>query len=90
MKQFPALANIDYHTANLTAGDCLFIPSGWILQERSLDTSISIIYNIDHTQAVNVDLNAVQTCSTSNNYDASFTLDHIDWSAMDEEPRNLK
>ncbi len=72
---------------NLTAGDCLLIPSGWILQERSVDSSISIIYNIDHKQALNVDLNAVQTCDT---YDSSFTLDQIDWSHVDNEPRNLK
>ncbi|CAF3977457.1 unnamed protein product, partial [Rotaria sp. Silwood1] len=25
---------------NLTAGDCLLIPNGWIFQERSLDNTI--------------------------------------------------
>ncbi len=66
------------------------IPSGWIFQERSEDSSISIIYNIDHKQALNVDLNAVQMCETSNTYDSSFTLDQIDWSHADNGPRNLK
>jgi len=56
LNQFPALVNIDYHIANLTAGDCLFIPSGWIFQERSLDSTIAIIFNIHHKQALNVDL----------------------------------
>ncbi len=88
--EFPALANIDYHIANLTSGDCLLIPSGWIFQERSEDSSISVIYNIDHKQALNVDFNAVKTCETSNKYDRSFTLDQIDWSHADNEPKNLK
>jgi hypothetical protein len=88
--QFPALANINYHIANLTAGDCLFIPSGWIFQERSLDSTIAIIYNIHHNQALNVDLNAVETCLINNKYDSSFTLDQIDWSNTENEPQSLK
>ena len=88
--EFPALENIDYHIANLTAGDCLLIPSGWIFQERSEDSSISIIYNIDHKQATSADLNAVQTCETNNKYDSSFTLDQIDWSHSDTESKYWK
>jgi hypothetical protein len=75
--QFPALADIDYHLANLTSGDCLFIPSHWVFQERSFEKTMSIIYNIKHRHALNVDKKELQTCSE---YDATFTLDQIDWS----------
>ncbi len=88
--QFPALANINYYVANLTAGDCLFVPSGWIFQERSLNSTISIIYHIHHQQALTIDLNAVETCSRSNQYDSSFTLDEIEWSTVENESPNLK
>ncbi len=88
--QFPALENVDYHVANLTAGDCLFIPVNWIFQERSLDSTISIIYNIHHKQALDIDLNQVQTCSTSDTFDGSFTLDQVDWPSMENEPQNFK
>jgi len=76
--QFPALANIDYHIANLTSGDCLFIPSNWIFQERSFENTISVTYNIKHKIALNIDVKELETCET---YDATFTLDQIDWSA---------
>lgn len=87
LNQFPAFANIEYHVANITAGDCLLIPSGWIFQERSSDSTISIIYNLDHQQAIDVDLNTLEACQT---YDPSFTLDQIDWSSIDNEPHSLK
>jgi hypothetical protein len=88
--QFPALANIAYHVANLTAGDCLFIPHNWIFQERSLDNTISIIYNIHHKQALSVDLNEIQKCSTSDSFDPSITLDQLDWSSTENQPQNLR
>ncbi|CAF1099452.1 unnamed protein product [Rotaria sordida] len=82
--QFPAFANIDYHIANLKSGDCLFIPSSWIFQERTFENTISVIYNIKHHQALNIDINQLKNCST---YDATFTLDQIDWSA---EPQTFR
>ncbi|CAF4931983.1 unnamed protein product, partial [Rotaria sp. Silwood1] len=88
--QYPELENIDYYVTNLTAGDCLFIPNGWIFQERSLDNTISIIYNIHHKQALNIDINDIKHCSTSNTFEFPLTLDQIDWSNIDNEPQNLK
>ncbi|UJR21880.1 hypothetical protein I4U23_024953 [Adineta vaga] len=88
--QFPQLANVEYHITNLTAGDCLLIPVHWIFHERSLDSTISIIHNIHHKQALNIDLNEIQTCTESNTYDASFTLDNINWANTENEPQNLK
>ncbi|CAF1036633.1 unnamed protein product [Rotaria sordida] len=88
--QYPELENIDYYVTNLTAGDCLFIPNEWIFQERSLDKTISIIYNIDHKQILNINIDEIKICSTKNIFDSSFTLDQIDWSKMENEPQNLK
>jgi hypothetical protein len=84
--QFPALANIDYHIANLTSGDCLFIPNNWIFQERSFENTIAIVYNIKHQQALHVDGNELKSCAT---YDATFTLDQIDWS-VERQPQSFK
>ncbi|CAF1253802.1 unnamed protein product [Adineta steineri] len=88
--QFPEFTNIEYHVANLTAGDCLFIPINWVFQERSLDNTITVIYNIHHKQALNIDLNQIETCSKDDSYDSSFTLDQIDWASMQNEPRNFR
>lgn len=76
--QFPAFANVDYHAANLKSGDCLFVPSEWVFQERSFESSISVIYNIKNQQALNIDANELNNCSS---YDETFTLDQIDWPA---------
>ncbi len=81
MNQFPALAEIDYHLANLTSGDCLFIPSGWVFQDRSLENTIAVIYHIKHQQALNVDIQELKMCPK---YDPTFTLDQIDWSIENE------
>ena len=83
---FPALVNVDYHTANLTSGDCLFIPSNWIFQERSLENTIAVIYNIRHQHALNIDINELKTCP---DYDGTFTLDQIDWS-NEHQPQSFK
>ena len=77
---------MDYHTANLTSGDCLFIPSDWVFQERSLENTISVIYNIKHRQALHIDTNELKTCPA---YDDTFTLDQIDWS-VDRHPQSFK
>jgi hypothetical protein len=90
LDQFPALANVDYHVANLSSGDCGFIPSGWVFQERSLESTVTIIYNIHHKRAGYVDASELQTCSSSTPYDPSFTLDQVDWSMLEHEPQNLK
>ncbi|CAF3990821.1 unnamed protein product [Rotaria sordida] len=68
--------NVDYYVTNLTAG-------------RSLDNTTSIICNIHHKQALNIDVNEVKSCSTRNTLDSSFTLDQIDWSTMENGPQNL-
>ncbi len=81
MNQFPALAGIDYHLANLTSGDCLFIPSDWVFQDRSIENTIAVIYNIKHQQALNVDVKELNMCPE---YDPTFTLDQIDWSIENE------
>ncbi|CAF1381138.1 unnamed protein product [Adineta steineri] len=83
---FPSLANIDYHIANLTSGDCLFIPNHWYFQERSLENTITIVYNIKHQQALNIDVNELKTCPE---YDPTFTLDQIDWS-VERHPQSFK
>jgi len=85
--KFPAFADIDYYGANLTSGDCLFVPSSWIFQERSIGSTISVIYNINHEHALEVNLNDDKTCSS---FDSSFTLDQIDWASIENEPPNLK
>ncbi|CAF4304061.1 unnamed protein product, partial [Rotaria sordida] len=82
--------NVDYYVTNLTAGDCLFISNGLIFQGCSLDNTTSIICNIHHKQALNIDVNEVKSCSTRNTFDSSFTLDQIDWSTMENGPQNLK
>lgn len=75
---------------NLTAGDCLLIPNEWLFQERSLDNTISIIYNIHHKHALTVDLNEIENCLKSNTLDSSFTLDQIDWASIENQPKNLR
>jgi hypothetical protein len=86
LNQFPALADIDYHLANLTSGDCLFIPTGWVFQDRSIENTIAVIYNINHQQALNVDVNELKMCAE---YDLTFTIDQIDWST-EHEPMSFK
>lgn len=86
LKTFPALADIDHHVANLTAGDCLFVPNDWIFQERSTENTISVIYNIKHGQALNVDKEELNNCPK---YDPTFTLDQIDWS-VERHPQSFK
>ncbi|UJR27910.1 hypothetical protein I4U23_009171 [Adineta vaga] len=83
---FPAFNNVEYHLANLTSGDCLFIPNSWVFQERSMEHTISVIYNIKHQHALKIDANELKQCS---DYDATFTLDQIDWSA-DRQPQSFK
>ncbi|CAF5008089.1 unnamed protein product, partial [Rotaria socialis] len=89
LNQYPELENIEYHVANLTAGDCIFIPSQWIFQERSLDNTISILYNINHKQALQLNLQELKTCSESDPLDSSLTLDRIDWTAIESDPENI-
>lgn len=84
--QFPALAEVDYHLANLTSGDCLLIPSSWVFQERSLENSIAVLYNIRHHQAVTITPEELEACAE---YDPTFTLDQIDWS-IERAPTNFK
>lgn len=84
--RFPALAEVDYHLANLTSGDCLLIPSGWIFQERSLENGIAILYNIKHHLAATITSEELGTCAE---YDPTFTLDQIDWST-EHAPTNFK
>ena len=90
LKQYPALADIEYHVANLTAGDCLFIPSGWIFQERSPDNTMTVLFNINHQRAVHLESAEIEHCAQTAVEDPSFTVDQIDWSMLDHEPQNLK
>jgi hypothetical protein len=90
LKRFPALTNIDYHLANLTSGGCLLIPTGWTFHENSLDTTVTIIHNLHHQRAIHLDTYDINTCTSTNTYDRSFTLDQINWSALDNEPLSLK
>ena len=89
LDQFSALVDVEYHIAKLTSADCLFIPSNWIFQERSLESTIAVIYNINHQQAVNIDASVIEKCAKNETFDAKFTLDQIDWTA-ESEPQNLK
>ncbi|CAF1418715.1 unnamed protein product [Rotaria magnacalcarata] len=90
LNQYPELENVEYHVANLTAGDCIFIPNGWIFQERSLDSTISILYNINHKQALQLNLEELKTCSESDPLDSPLTLDRIDWTAIESDPENIR
>lgn len=90
MNQHPELANVDYYVANLTAGDCLFVPNEWVFQERSLDNIISVLYNMRHAKTAAIDLNELENCVKSDTSDSSFTLDLIDWAAIESEPQNLR
>ena len=89
LDRFPALADVQYYTTTLASGDCLFIPSGWVFQERSLESTIGMIYNINHYQATELSVEDIKTCQTNHIYDDKFTLDQIDW-ITDREPPNLK
>lgn len=42
------------------------------------------MYNIKHQQALSVDRNELENCGT---YDATFTLDQVDWPA---EPQSFR
>ncbi|CAF0826043.1 unnamed protein product [Adineta ricciae] len=84
--QFPALADVEYHVANLTSGDCIFIPSSWTFQERSLEHTFSVIYNVKHRRALNIDVKELTECA---DYDPTFTLDQIDWS-VERQPQSFK
>lgn len=86
LNRFPALAEVEYHLANLTSGDCLLVPSGWIFQERALENSIAVIYNIKHHMASTISPKELETCAE---YDPTFTLDQIDWST-EQAPMNFK
>jgi len=72
---------------NLTAGDCVFIPNGWVFHERSSESSIAILYNIEHRQVSNVNLNAIETCSE---YDSTLTFDQVDLANGNNEPTSLR
>ena len=89
LNQYPALANIQYHIVNVSAGDCLFIPSQWAFQDRSLASTITFVYNFNHHQMVMIDANDLNNCLNKNEYDEKFTLDQIDWESP-REPPNLK
>ncbi|XP_062575228.1 tRNA wybutosine-synthesizing protein 5-like [Saccostrea cucullata] len=40
--KYPGLADVEFYTINLTAGDCLFIPYKWIHQVRSFDSNLAV------------------------------------------------
>lgn len=89
MDQYPALANIEYHVANVSAGDCLLIPSQWAFQERSLEATITIVYSLSHQQMLMIDSDETERCLNSTQYDENFTVDQIDWTA-ERQPPSLK
>ena len=47
----------EYHFANMTAGDCLYIPFKWIHQVRSYNQNIAVNLWWDHagTKALDLD-----------------------------------
>ncbi|XP_061177332.1 tRNA wybutosine-synthesizing protein 5-like [Saccostrea echinata] len=40
--KYPGLADVEFYTINITAGDCLFIPYKWIHQVRSFDSNLAV------------------------------------------------
>ncbi|XP_070568015.1 tRNA wybutosine-synthesizing protein 5-like [Ptychodera flava] len=40
--KYPELNNVEYHFANMTPGDCLFIPFKWFHQVNSFDGNIAV------------------------------------------------
>ncbi|XP_071819609.1 uncharacterized protein [Apostichopus japonicus] len=46
--KFPSLAKVDFHFANLSAGDCIFLPYKWIHQVNSYDRNIAVNVWWDH------------------------------------------
>ncbi|ESO82239.1 hypothetical protein LOTGIDRAFT_96029, partial [Lottia gigantea] len=41
MRKYPGLAKVEYIHAHIDAGDCLYIPYGWIHQVRSFNSNIA-------------------------------------------------
>ena len=86
---YPALADVQYHIVNMSAGDCLFVPYQWVFQDRSFEATITLMYNLNHHHMVMIDSNDQNKCLTQSEYDEKFTLDQIDWNTQ-REPPNLK
>lgn len=80
--KYPSMANVgEYHYANLTAGDCLYIPYKWIHQVRSFDRNIAVNLWWDHagTKALSSD-----RCKNATR-DRSWTFRDIDWAHFVED-----
>jgi len=74
--KYPSMADVgEYYYANVTAGDCLYIPYKWIHQVRSHDRNIAVNLWWDHasTKTLNLD-----RCKDSLN-DKQITFRDIDW-----------
>jgi len=80
--KYPTMANVgEYHLANMTAGDCLYIPFKWIHQVRSYNQNIAVNLWWDHVGTKALDLDKCERDSTS---DWDLTLRSIDWDANTE------
>jgi hypothetical protein len=79
---YPTMSNVgQYYLANMTAGDCLYIPYKWIHQVRSYDRNIAVNVWWSHYQSKTFDLSL---CEGSHEFDSNRTLDRINWQASQE------
>jgi len=81
--KYPSMVNVgEYHFANMTAGDCLYIPYKWIHQVRSHDRNIAVNLWWDQAGTRALDLDKCQRASSS---DPELTLRNVDWEDSSSE-----
>jgi len=75
--KYPTMANVgEYHFANMTAGDCLYIPYKWIHQVRSYDRNIAVNLWWDQAGTKALDLDKCRRGTTT---DPNLSLRNVDW-----------
>ncbi|ELU17587.1 hypothetical protein CAPTEDRAFT_207894 [Capitella teleta] len=81
--KFPGLAETEYNTIKLEAGDCIYIPYKWIHQVRSFDSNIAV--NIWWDAHGNQDID-MEDCPFS--YDPLLTMSHVILHSSEEGDSN--
>ncbi|KAK3097177.1 hypothetical protein FSP39_007148 [Pinctada imbricata] len=82
--KYPGLADVEYYTINITAGDCLFIPYKWIHQVRSYGSNIAV--NIWWNHFKNKDIN-LDLCNHQCNLD--MTLGNVEFGGFEQVMETL-
>lgn len=77
--KYPGLADVEFYTINITAGDCLFIPYKWIHQVRSFGSNLAVNIWWNHFIPKDVSL---ESCNKE--CDLGMTLKSVDFRGFDQ------